>query len=156
MRDGKIIKDRFRSRSGHTLDPKGRLNFPSRFKEVLKHYGSTDLMVTSWGECLRVYPVSEWQMVEDKLLSRGREVADLSEFIRYVVSGISECSLDKQGRLLIPASLRADAGITKEVVLNGMLEFVEIWDQDAWRTQFRKTQKNLPQYGDSLARMGIF
>ena len=156
MREENVIKSRFRSRSEHALDPKGRLNFPSRFKDVLKHYGSETLMVTSWGEHLRAYPASEWQLIEDKLLSKGREVPDLSEFIRYVVSGITECSLDKQGRLLIPVSLRSEVGITREVVLNGMLEFVEIWDQETWMSEFRKTRKNLAQYGDSLAKLGIF
>ena len=150
-----LIKSRFRSRSEHTLDPKGRLNVPSRFKEVLQHYGSTALMLTSWGRYLRAYPASEWQIIEDKLLSQGREEPNLSGFIRHVVSGITECSLDKQGRLLIPASLRSEVGISKDVVLNGMLEFVEIWDKDSWLGEYRRTRDNFEQYNDSLAKLGI-
>ena len=149
------IKSRFRGRSEHALDPKGRLNFPSRFKDVLHHYGSETLMVTSWGEHLRVFPASEWQIFEDKLLSKGREEPNLSSFIRHVVSGVSECSLDKQGRLLIPASLRLEVGVTRDVVLNGMLEFVEIWDQKAWLVESRKARENFAQYGASLAKLGI-
>lgn len=151
-----IIKSRFRSRSEHSLDPKGRLNVPSRFREVLQHYGSAELMITSWRNNLRAYPASEWQIVEDKLLNKGREQPNLSGFIRHVVSGISECSLDKQGRLLIPAPLRTEVGITKDVVLNGMLEFVEIWDKDAWLAEFNKTRDNFEQYNESLAKLGIF
>lgn len=150
-----IIKSRFRSRSEHALDPKGRLNVPSRFKEVLQHYGSTVLMITSWGRYLRAYPASEWQIIEDKLLSQGREEPNLSGFIRHVVSGITECTLDKQGRLLIPASLRSEVSINKDVVLNGMLEFVEIWDKDAWMGEYCKTRDNFEQYNDSLAKLGI-
>ncbi|THB79635.1 MAG: division/cell wall cluster transcriptional repressor MraZ [Desulfobulbaceae bacterium] len=156
MAKDETIKSRFRGRSEHALDPKGRMNFPSRFKDVLKLYGSDTLMITSWGEHLRVFPASEWQLFEDKLLSRGREEPNLSSFIRHVVSGVSECSLDKQGRLLIPHSLRSEVGIAKDVVLNGMLEFVEIWDLDAWMVEFRKTRANLDQYGESLAKLGIF
>ena len=150
------IKSRFRGRSEHALDPKGRLNFPSRFKDVLGDYGSDMLMVTSWGEYLRVFPASEWQIFEDKLLSKGREEPNLSSFIRHVVSGVTECSLDKQGRLLIPAALRSEANISRDVVLNGMLEFVEVWDQGAWLVESRKTRENLAQYGESLAKLGIF
>lgn len=150
-----IIKSRFRSRSEHALDPKGRLNVPSRFREVLHHYGSPELMITSWGTYLRAYPASEWQIIEDKLLTRGREEPNLSGFIRHVVSGISECSLDKQGRLLLPAPLRAEVGISKDVVLNGMLEFIEIWDKDAWLAEFNRTRDNFDQYNDSLAKLGI-
>ncbi|MEE4167066.1 MAG: division/cell wall cluster transcriptional repressor MraZ [Desulfocapsaceae bacterium] len=150
------IKSRFRGRSEHALDPKGRLNFPSRFKDVLQHYGSEMLMVTSWGEHLRVFPASEWQIFEDKLLTKGREEPNLAGFIRHVVSGVSECSLDKQGRLLIPAFLRSEAGIARDVVLNGMLEFVEIWNQKAWVIESDKTRENLAQYGSSLAKLGIY
>lgn len=150
-----IIKSRFRGRSEHALDPKGRLNVPSRFREVLQHYGSAQLMVTSWGRYLRAYPASEWQLIEDKLLSKGKEEPNLGGFIRHVVSGISECSLDKQGRLLIPAPLRSEVGIAKDVVLNGMLEFVEIWDKEAWLNEFNKTRDNFDQFNESLAKLGI-
>ncbi len=150
-----IIASRFRSRSEHTLDPKGRLNVPSRFREVLTHYGSNILMVAPWGKHLRAWPASEWQIVEDKLLTQGREEKNLSSFIRYVVSGITECSIDKQGRLLIPVSLRSEVNIDKEVVLNGMLEFVEIWDKEVWLAEYCKTRENLEQYSDSLAKLGI-
>jgi MraZ protein len=150
-----IIASRFRSRSEHTLDPKGRLNVPSRFREVLKHYGSGVLMVAPWGRHLRAWPASEWQIVEDKLLSQGREERNLSNFIRYVVSGITECTLDKQGRLLLPVGLRTEVNIDKEVILNGMLEFVEIWDKEVWLAEYCKTRENLDQFSDSLAKLGI-
>lgn len=155
MTNDTVIKSRFRSRSEHTLDPKGRLNVPSRFREVLGHYGTDVLMITTWGKYLRAYPASEWQIIEDKLLTRGAEEPNLASFIRHVVAGITECSLDRQGRILIPAPLRSEVGIGKEVVLNGMLEFVEIWDKDAWLAEYARTRDNFDQYGASLARLGI-
>lgn len=155
MSPEEFIKQRFRSRSEHSLDPKGRLNFPSRFKDVLLQYGSEVLMITAWGKHLRAYPASEWQMVEDTLLREGRREPKLAGFIRYVISGITECTLDKQGRLLIPAPLRSEVNISKEVVLNGMLEFVEVWDREAWLAEYCREREQLDQYGDSLAKLGI-
>lgn len=89
------------------------------------------------------------------MLSQGREEPNLSSFIRYVVSGITECTLDKQGRLLLPTGLRSEVNIDKEVVLNGMLEFVEIWDKEVWLAEYCKTRENLDQFNESLAKLGI-
>ena len=136
------IKSRFRSRSEHSLDTKGRLNFPSRFKDVLRQYDSEILMVTAWGKHLRAFPVSEWEILETKLLTQGKEQPGLASFVRLVVSGITECTLDKQGRILLPLSLRSEINLKKEIVLTGMLDWVEIWDKDAWIAEHQATQAN--------------
>lgn len=149
------IKKRFRSRSEHTLDDKGRLNFPSRFREVIRSYDSNVLMITTWGEHLRAYPRVEWEKLEDKLLTQGREQPGMVKFVRQVVSGITECSLDKQGRLLIPVSLRNEIKIDREVVLTGMLDWVEIWEKDAWLVENQTTRDNFDNYEERLAKLGI-
>jgi len=153
--DSKLIASRFRSRSEHTLDPKGRLNVPSRFRETLKHYGSGILMIAPYGNHLRAWPASEWQIVEDKLLTEGRTDPALAQVRRYVVSAITECSLDKQGRLLIPLALRTEVGIDKEVVLNGGLEWIEIWDKEIWLAEYVNIRENFAQLNDSMAKLGI-
>lgn len=150
------IKSRFRSRSEHTLDPKGRLNFPSRFKDVLRQYDSEILMVTAWGKHLRAFPVSEWEILETKLLTQGKEQPGLASFVRLVVSGITECTLDKQGRILLPLSLRSEINLKKEIVLTGMLDWVEIWDKDAWIAEHKATQANFENFEEKLAKLGIF
>ncbi len=150
------IKKRFRSRSEHTLDDKGRLNFPSRFRQVIHSYDSKILMITTWGEHLRAYPESEWKKLEDKLLAQGREQPGLVSFVRQVVSGITQCSLDKQGRLLIPVSLRNEIKIDRDVVLTGMLDWVEIWEKDAWLVENQTTRDNFDSFEESLAKLGIF
>ena len=150
------IKKRFRSRSEHTLDDKGRLNFPSRFREVIRSYDSDVLMITFWDKHLRVFPVAEWEKLEDKLLNQGREQPGLARFVRMVVSGVTECSLDKQGRLLIPVSLRNDANISRDVVLTGMLDWVEIWEKDAWIAEHQATRDDFDSFEESLAKLGIF
>ncbi len=153
----RMEKSRFRSRTEHSLDSKGRLNFPSRFREVLRQYDSELLMVTAWGtKYLRAYPLSEWEILEDKLWGQGQEQPGLIDFVRYVVSGVTECSLDKQGRILLPAPLRKVTSLKKEVVLNGMKNWVEIWDKEAWLVENRTTADNFENFGERLTKLGIF
>jgi len=147
---------RFRSRTEHTLDSKGRLNIPSRFREVLREVYSENLVVTNWQKSLRVYPVSEWIKVEDILRSQGPSQPGFSDFVRYVISGVVECSLDKQGRILLPKTLRSEFGISSEVVLNGMLDYFEIWDKDAWADVNRRAKDNFKEHEQSLSSLGIF
>ncbi len=155
MGGSKTIKSRFRSKSEHSLDSKGRLNFPSRFREVLTQYGSGTLMVTTWGKHLRAYPVSEWETIEDKLLDQGREQPRMASFIRLVLSGVTECNLDKQGRILLSSALRSETRIGKDVVLTGMRDWVEIWDKDSWLLEIQATRENFDSFDEGLSKLGI-
>ena len=156
MENSNLTTSRFRGRSEHALDIKGRLNIPSRFRDVLAQYESEELMVTNWGAHLRAFPVSQWEILENKLLTNGREQPGLTNFIRLVVSGVTPCLPDKQGRVLLPPSLRSEAGIVQDVVLAGMLDYVEIWDKGAWELENQATRENFGDYKESLARLGIF
>lgn len=113
-------------------------------------------MLTSWGAHLRLFPVSQWEIIENKLLTNGRELTGMTNFIRLVVSGVTPCLPDKQGRVLIPPSLRSESGIIKDVVLTGMLDHVEIWDKDGWNLENQATRDNFGDYNESLAKLGIF
>lgn len=152
-----MVKSRFRSTTEHTLDSKGRLNFPSRFREVLNQYDSDILMVAPWGrDHLRAFPLPEWEILEDRLLTEGREKPDLASFIRYVVGGVAECSLDKQGRVQLPAQLRGKVNLSKNVMLVGMIRHVEIWDRDVWQRDNDATSENFDSFNEQLSQMGIF
>jgi len=146
---------RFRSRSEHSLDAKGRLNIPSRFREVLREAYSESLIVTNWQKSLKAYPVAEWEILEEKLVTEGRMQPGFADFVRYVISGVTECSLDKQGRILLPASLRSEFGISKQVVLNGMLDHFEIWDKTAWQNEVRRTREDFASFSEGLSSLGI-
>ena len=146
---------RFRSRSEHTLDSKGRLNIPSRFREVLREAYSSDLVITNWQKNLRVYPISEWLKVEDKLRKQGATQPGFSDFVRYVISGVVECSLDKQGRILVPGTMRNEFNIGSEVVLNGMLDYFEIWDKATWADETRRTRDKFKDFEQGLSTLGI-
>lgn len=146
---------RFRSRSEHTLDAKGRLNIPTRFREVLRQKYTDALIVTNWKKSLRAYPVSEWRKLENTLVNEAPKQLGMSDFVRYVISGVSVCTLDKQGRILLPNTLRTEFNIANEVVLNGMLDHFEIWDKGAWIEQTRETRAKFNDFEQGLASLGI-
>lgn len=151
----KVPELRFRSRSEHTLDSKGRLNIPSRFREVLRDVYTEALVVTNWQKSLKAYPASEWKKVEDKLINQAPNLPGFSDFVRYVISGVAECPLDKQGRILLPGSLRTEFGFGKEVVLNGMLDHFEIWDKGTWVDETRRTRDKFKDFEQGLSSLGI-
>jgi MraZ protein len=151
----KDTEQRFRSRSEHTLDSKGRLNIPSRFREVLRDAYTESLVVTNWHKSLKAYPVSQWKKVEDKLINQAPGLPGFSDFVRYVISGVVECPLDKQGRILLPGTMRAEFGIGSEVVLNGMLDHFEIWDKGAWIDETRRTRDKFKDFEQGLSSLGI-
>jgi len=151
----KTTELRFRSRSEHTLDAKGRLNIPSRFREVLRKVYVESLIVTNWQKSLKAYPVAEWEILEEKLLTEGRMQPGFGDFVRYVISGVTECTLDKQGRILLPGSLRHEFGISKDIILNGMLDHFEIWDKKAWQNEVRRTREDFTSFSEGLSSLGI-
>ncbi|MHB8790611.1 MAG: division/cell wall cluster transcriptional repressor MraZ [Desulfobulbaceae bacterium] len=150
----KAAESRFRSRSEHALDEKGRLNIPARFREVLQHTYTEQLMVTNWEKSLKAFPVSIWLELEDKL-NKERNTQKIAAFVRYVISGVVECPLDKQGRIHLPGSLREEFRLDKDVVLVGMLDHFEIWDKGAWQDETRSTRDNFKDFEQGLASLGI-
>jgi MraZ protein len=147
---------RFRSHSEHTLDPKGRLNIPSRFRDVLRdQYNSEMLIVTHWDKNLRAYPLAEWEALEEKLLAQEGGEPDFDELVRYIIAGVNECPVDKQGRILLPPALRSEMGIDKDVAVVGMLRHFEIWDKHVWDEESNKIRQNFANYRAGLAKLGI-
>lgn len=151
----KVAESRFRSRSEHTLDEKGRLNIPARFREILQNVYTENLMVTNWEKSLKAFPPSVWLKMEDTLTEKAGKIPKFSGFVRYVVSGVVECPLDKQGRILLPGSLRDQFKLDKDVVLVGMLDHFEIWDRGAWQDETRSTCDNFKDFEEGLASLGI-
>ena len=148
---------RFNGHSEHTLDPKGRLNIPARFRDVLReHYNSEMLIVTHWDKNLRAYPVAEWEALEEKLLAQGGSQPDFGKLVRYIIAGVNECPIDKQGRILLPPTLRAEMGIDKDVVVSGMLVHFEIWDKNLFNEEGSRTRQNFDKYSAGLAELGIW
>ena len=119
----------FMGEYNHTVDTKGRLIIPSKFREQL---GEEFIVTKGLDGCLFVFPQDEWQAFEEKLRTLPLTQKGARQFTRFFVAGATHCELDKQGRILLPATLREFAGLDKDVVLAGMLNRIEIWSKDKW------------------------
>jgi len=129
----------FRGKFKHSLDEKGRVSLPVKFREVLRvKYGTENLIITNMPECLVVYPISEWKKMEERLLNLPFGVREAREFLRYFLGSAEECEPDKQGRILIPQSLREELKVDREVVLLGMLSYFEIWNPQSLTERFNQ------------------
>lgn len=113
----------------HSLDVKGRLNLPSKFRG---DFGETVVITKSSGEkkCLWVFSLPEWEAFTDKI--KQLKISYSSDIVRYFLTGASEASIDKQGRIMIPQNLREFAGLDKEVVVAGVLTKAEIWNKEKY------------------------
>lgn len=132
----------------HNIDDKGRIIIPSRFRESL---GKTFVITRGMDECLFVYPMEEWQLLEKKMENLPFTKKDARAFTRFFFSGASECELDKQGRSIIPATLRQYAGLSKECVVIGVSARVEIWSKENWERYFSASQESFSEIAENIA-----
>ncbi|MCR5370730.1 MAG: division/cell wall cluster transcriptional repressor MraZ [Clostridium sp.] len=117
----------YMGRFDHTIDAKGRMNVPSRFRDEL---GDEFVITQGLDGCIAVYDLTEWQKFEERLKTLPQTDPDARKYIRFSLSCAYPCEVDKQGRILIPTPLREYAKLTKDVVVSGALDKVEIWDKD--------------------------
>ncbi|MBE3590308.1 MAG: division/cell wall cluster transcriptional repressor MraZ [Firmicutes bacterium] len=132
----------------HTLDEKGRLIMPARFREGL---GETFVVTKGLDACLFAYPMAEWQALERKLRALPFTQANARAFVRFFFSGAIECQLDKQGRALIPPHLREYAKLEREAVVIGVASRVEIWSQAEWERYTDRAAADYAAIAEQLA-----
>jgi MraZ protein len=128
----------FQGEYTNNMDDKGRLNIPAPFRDVLqRNYNESTIIVARDPQtaCLRAYPAQEWRRLLAKVGARPSNDRVVQAFKRTVISSAQEYHPDKQGRVLIPQSLRAYAGMHKETVFAGSVNTFEIWDAKAWDAQ---------------------
>lgn len=145
----------FRGQYEHTIDPKGRVSIPSKFREVLAAKGDGRLVITHFDNHLMAYPFDEWRIFEEKMAALPSTNDEVASFIRYLVAGAVDCEVDKQGRVLIPPPLRDSGGLTSEVVLAGALKKFEVWDKVRWQDERKKTLENFGSIKGALAGLGL-
>ena len=119
----------FMGEYNHTVDTKGRLIVPSKFREQL---GDEFIVTKGLDGCLFVFPKNEWELFEEKLRDLPLTQKNARKFVRFFVAGANLCELDKQGRILIPQNLRQYAKLQKDLVIVGASNRAEIWDQEKW------------------------
>lgn len=144
----------FRGRSRHTLDEKGRLAIPTRFREALNKKDDNCLVLTNHYDCLWAFARDDWRVIENKANSLSLFDQAVNTYRRYFISGAQECPL-KQGRITIPPDLREIAVLKKEVVLVGELKLFEIWDKERWEEEFQRAMANFPKVSQTLSELGI-
>lgn len=147
----------FRSSSFHTIDAKGRLIIPTRFRVELKddEKGGAGVMISNKDDCLYAYTYKEWDQVETRILAA--KSANMAEFRRFFLGNSCECVLDAQDRILIPKSLREYAGLEKEIVLIGNLDHFEIWDRARWDEVNRRMEQKMKkaEVREEIASLGL-
>lgn len=112
----------------HTIDAKGRMAVPAKFRTQIDRGA---VISKGMGTCLSVYTVQRWEEKSAELAS-GKTTDELRDFERRIYPSASEIELDGQGRMIIPAKLRAYAGLGNEVTVAGVRDHFEIWDRTAW------------------------
>ncbi len=133
----------------HTVDSKGRIIVPVKFREGL---GESFMVTQGLDGCLFIYPMSEWEEFVKKLQAipgtkEGRQLQ------RYFLASASEVEIDRQGRALLPSLLREKAGITKSVILVGVIGKIEIWDKDEWDKA--NTYKDMDEVAEHMAQFDL-
>lgn len=136
----------------HNIDNKGRLIIPSKLREGL---GENFIMTKGLDNCLFVYSKSEWNILEEKLKSLPLTSRDARAFVRFFFSGATECELDKQGRILIPANLRNHSKLEKEAIIIGVGTRVEIWSKEEWDIYNEDDSLSYESIAEKMAELGI-
>ena len=135
----------------HTVDDKGRLIIPAKFRADL----AVGLFVTRGLDgCLFVFPLNTWEELSEKMANLSLVKTGARLFSRMMFSGV-ECTLDKQGRILLPPPLRAHADIESEVVITGVRNRLDIWSKKRWQEMTTKMEEESSSIAEQLADLGI-
>lgn len=152
-----IKKVMFRGSSFHSIGPKGRIIIPSRFRELIRDGDRPGVMASKMDQGLVAYPFSEWQKIEEKILSLAEKSDTMRRFRRVFIGGAFECYCDRQDRILIPPTLREYAQFNKEIVLVGVLDHFEIWAKENWERENATLEQDIQKEDvrNEIARLGL-
>lgn len=140
----------FMGEYNHTIDAKGRLIIPAKFREAL----GDDFVVTKGLDgCLFVYDNNEWDVFEQKLKSLPLTNKDARSFVRFFLAGAANVEVDKQGRILVPSVLREFAQLNKDVVMVGVASRIEIWSKERWDNT--AIYDDVEEIAEHMAELGL-
>lgn len=139
----------FRGTFEHTIDEKGRVNIPAKFREIVLGSQDDRLIVTKFilqsFRCLDVYPLAEWEHFEEELMKKPRFDENFLRMENFYLSNAYECTVDKQGRILLPPMLRDYAGLKKDIMFTSALKCFRIWDKETWQHFTEASERDLAQ-----------
>ncbi|MEW6424863.1 MAG: division/cell wall cluster transcriptional repressor MraZ [Bacillota bacterium] len=136
----------------HTIDNKGRLFIPARFREGL---GEKFVLTKGLDGCLFAYPPQEWLNLESKMRALPFTRSDVRAFVRFFFAGACECEVDRQGRILIPAGLRRHAALEKEAVIIGVSSRVEIWALEQWTKYNQEAAASVEEIAEKIVAFDL-
>ena len=141
----------------YTVDPKGRVMIPAPLREIIAANYSPKLYITNAPSenCLHIYPLEEWNILQDKVRTLPKMDRNVRVFMRRVIASAVETALDKQGRVLIPAAHRDDSGINADVVVVGQIDKIEVWDRAKWDDVTDLGKIDLRTYEEALSNFGL-
>ena len=136
----------------HTIDTKKRLAIPSKFRKEL---GKQAVITRGIENCLVIYPVKEWQALAKKLGTLPSSQGDARGFARIMLAGAMDVKIDNLGRILIPDYLKSYASLKKNVVVTGLFNRLEIWDDKKWQEYKKKTEMAVGDIAERLKELGV-
>ena len=136
----------------HTLDAKGRLIMPAKLRQDI---GEKFVITKGLDGCLFVFSQIEWSNFESKLKELPLTNKNARDFVRFFLSGATECEIDKQGRFLLVNTLREYAEITKEVIIIGVGTRLEIWNKDKWKKYNSNENISADTIAENMTMLGI-
>lgn len=136
----------------HTMDTKGRVAVPIRFRQDL---GSKAIVTRGLDACLFLYTEAEWRTLAERIAALPLAQANTRAFSRLMLAGAMEVAVDGQGRIMLPDYLRRYANLKKKVVVAGLLNRVEIWDAAAWQQYRTTTEENSSAIAEALQNLGV-
>ncbi len=136
----------------HTVDPKKRVSLPSKFRSVL---GKKVIMTKGLDHCVNVYTKVEWKKVLEQLSKLSMLQSDSRSFKRFMISGAVEVAVDSVGRVLISDFLKDYAKLRTKVVLVGVNDHIEIWDEKTWKSYKDKVENSADVLAEKLGEIGI-
>lgn len=136
----------------HSIDEKGRLAIPIKFRADL---AKGAVVTRGLDNCLFLYSQSEWQKLADKLSKLPISKANTRAFARLMLAGAMDVEIDRQGRIILPDYLRKFAGIKKKVIVAGLYNRLEIWDELKWQRYKRGTEIKSGDIAEQLGELGV-
>ena len=136
----------------HTLDNKKRLSLPAKFR---KEVGKKVVITRGLDTCLFMFPIKTWQAIAQKLEKLPFGQSDTRGMSRFILAGAVESDVDRAGRILVPDFLKEFAGLNSRVVLAGVSDRVEIWNEKTWKEYKRRIEKGADQMAQTLGELGI-
>jgi MraZ protein len=136
----------------HNLDQKGRVSIPAKFRQK---FAEGLILTRGIDQCVFGFPKSEWEKVVNKITNLPLSQANARAFARLMLSGAFEAEIDNQGRVLIPEVLRKYAHLEKKVVIVGMHNRIEIWDEKKWEEYKKQSEENSEEIAERLSDLGI-